>query len=73
MKNFYIFADALDYIEGNLCENFTHEDIAAACYCSLSGLQKTWKYCSRTTLKEYISKRRLTKAAEDIAKTDMTI
>ncbi len=73
MKNFCIFADAINYIEGNLCSPIVQEDIAAACYCSLSALQKVWRYCSHTSLKEYISKRRLTRSAEDIVRTDMTL
>lgn len=73
MKNFCIFADAVNYIEDNLCSDITQEEIAAACCCSLSALQKTWRYCTHTSLKEYITKRRLTKCAEDIARTDMTL
>ncbi len=73
MKNFCIFADAVNYIEDNLCSDITQEDIAAACYCSLSALQKIWRYCTHTSLKEYITKRRLTRSAEDIAHTDMTL
>ena len=73
MKNFCIFADAVNYIEDNLCNDVTQDDIAAACCCSLSALQKVWRYCTHTSLKEYISKRRLTRSAEDIAHTDMTL
>ena len=73
MQNFYIFSNALNYIEDNLCNDFTQEDIANACYCSLSSLQKIWRYCTITSLKEYISKRRLTKAAYDIVHTDDSI
>ena len=73
MKNFCIFADAVNYIEENLCSPIAQEDIAAACYCSLSSLQKVWRYCSHTSLKEYITKRRLTRCAEDIVHTNMTL
>lgn len=73
MKNFCIFADALNYIEDNLCSDVTQDDIAAACCCSLSALQKVWRYCTHTSLKEYIAKRRLTRSAEDIVRTDMTL
>ncbi len=73
MKNFCIFADAVNYIEDNLCDDISQEDIAAACFCSLSTLQKVWRYCTHTSVKEYITKRRLTKCAEDIAHTDMTL
>ena len=73
MKNFCIFADAMNYIENNLCSPISQDDIAAACYCSLSALQKVWRYCTHTSLKEYITKRRLTRSAEDIVRTDMTL
>ena len=66
MKNFCIFVDAVNFIEDNLCNRITQEDIAKACCCSLSNLQKVWRYCSHSSLKEYISKRRLTRSAEDI-------
>lgn len=73
MKNFCIFVDAVNYIEDNLCSDITQEEIAAACCCSLSALQKVWRFCTHTSLKEYITKRRLTKCAEDIVHTDMTL
>ena len=72
-NNFCIFTTALDYIEHNLCSEFTQEDIAAVCYCSLSALQKLWRYATHTSLKEYISKRRLTNAGIDLLNTDMTV
>lgn len=40
MKDFYIFACSLEYIENNLSGGITQEDIAAHCCCSLSALQK---------------------------------
>ena len=73
MKNFCIFADTVDYIGKNLCNPISQEEIAAACFCSLSTLQKVWHYCTHTGLKEYIAKRRLTCSAEDILNTDMTL
>ena len=72
-NNFCIFTTALDYIEHNLCSEFTQEDIAAVCYCSLSALQKLLRYATHTSLKEYISKRRLTNAGIDLLNTDMTV
>lgn len=72
-NNFCIFASALDFIENNLCSEFTQEQIAASCYCSLSALQKLWRYSTHTSLKEYISKRRLTNAGADLLNTDMTV
>lgn len=73
MNNFCIFADALNFIEEHLCCEISQEDIADACFCSLSNLQKIWRYCSRTSLKEYISKRRLTNAAYDLVHSGLSV
>lgn len=73
MRNFCIFVDALNYIEDNLCGRISQEDIAAECCCSLSALQKVWRYCSHTSLKEYISKRQLTCCAEEILRGGSTL
>lgn len=73
MKNFAIFADSLDFIEEHLCTPMTQEEIADACYCSLSHLQKIWRYCANTSLKEYISRRRLTCSAREILDKEQNI
>ncbi|HWT75357.1 MAG TPA: helix-turn-helix domain-containing protein [Mobilitalea sp.] len=73
MKNFYILTDAINYIEDNLCNDFTLEDVAEACYSSLSGLKKLFGYTFHLGLKEYISKRRMTHAAQDLLKLDSSI
>ena len=73
MKNFCIFVDALNFIEDNLCSPISQEEIAAQCCCSLSALQKVWRYCSHTSIKEYISKRRLTGCAEEILRGGSTL
>lgn len=72
-SGFAIFASALEFIEDNLCEDFTQEDIARECFCSLSTLQKLWRYATDSSLKEYITKRILTRAGRDLLSSDMTI
>ena len=67
MKDFYIFTESLCYIEERLNEALTQEDIAQHCGCSVSALQKTWKYCTRLGVMQYVRRRRLTRAARDIA------
>ncbi|MBQ6229829.1 MAG: diguanylate cyclase [Eubacterium sp.] len=67
-NSFIIFITALDFIEEHLTEEFSQEDIAARCYCSLSSLQKTWKVCTHMSVKEYVTKRRLTMAGRDMQK-----
>ncbi|MGF7144557.1 AraC family transcriptional regulator [Anaerotaenia torta] len=73
MKNFYILTDAIHYIEENLCNDFTLEEVAASCYSSLSGLKKLFAYAFHMGLREYISKRRMTHAAHDILNTGLSI
>lgn len=73
MKNFYILTDAINYIEDNLCNEFTLEDVAEACYSSLSGLKKLFRYAFHHGLYEYVSKRRLTHAAHDLLNTDLSV
>lgn len=72
-NSFTVFITALGYIEDHLCEEFTQEDIAAHCYCSLSTLQKTWKYCTHLSLKEYIQKRKVTLAGRDIMNGKLSV
>jgi AraC family transcriptional regulator len=73
LKNFYILTDAINYIEDNLCNQITLEDVAEACYSSLSGLKKLFGYAFRLGLKEYISKRRMTHAANDLMNTELSV
>jgi AraC family transcriptional regulator len=73
LKNFYILTDAINYIEDNLCNEFTLEDVAEACYSSLSGLKKLFRYAFHHGLYEYISKRRMTHAAHDLLNTDRSV
>jgi len=65
--------EALEYIENNLCDEISQEDIANACYCSLSSLQKLFRYVFHVSIKEYVSKRRLTYAAKELINTDNSI
>jgi AraC family transcriptional regulator len=73
LKNFYILTDAINYIEDNLCNEFTLDHVAEACYSSLSGLKKLFAYAFHLGLKEYISKRRMTHAAHDLLNSELSI
>jgi AraC family transcriptional regulator len=66
MKQLGYLAEALEYIENNICEDITAEDVANACYYSKSGLQKIFKYVYDCSIKEYVIHRRITKAARDL-------
>lgn len=66
MNNIELLSAALDYIESNINENITANNVANACYCSKSYLQKIFKYVNGYSIKEYIRKRRITKASKDL-------
>jgi AraC family transcriptional regulator len=66
MNNLELLSNALDYIEDNISEKITAENVADACYCSKSCLQKLFKYVNGYSIKEYVIKRRITKAAKDL-------
>ena len=72
MSKVELLSDALDYIENNIYEDITADDVAKACYCSKSYLQKIFRYVNYCSIKEYIIKRRLTKAARDLVR-DLTV
>ncbi|SHK06752.1 AraC family transcriptional regulator [Hathewaya proteolytica DSM 3090] len=73
MKNFYVLTDALNYIENNLCDIINQEELAKACYCSLSSLQKIFKYVFQLSINDYICRRRMTCAAKELIESDMSI
>lgn len=66
MDNLALLNLALCYMEENLSEDITAEDVARACYCSPSSLQKLFRQLAHYSVKEYIIKRRLTRAARDL-------
>lgn len=68
MNNMEILSSALNFIENNLNEEITADDVSKACYCSKSSLQKIFKYLCGYSIKEYIIKRRITKAAGELVK-----
>ena len=73
MRSFYILTSALDFIENNLLEPITLDDIAAACNFSLSGLHAMFRYAFGYSLKGYLTGRRLSHAAYDLVNTDFPI
>lgn len=72
VKNFYVLTDAVNFIEDNICEEISGQMIADYCCVSLSSLQKLFRLAMQKSIKEYIGKRRISLAAEDILKTDMS-
>lgn len=66
MNKAELLADALEYMEQHLNDNITTENVAAACYCSRSTLEKLFRYVNHMSIREYLVRRRLTRAARDI-------
>ena len=73
MRNFFLLEAAVNFIEEHLCDPITGEDVAKACFSSLSGLQKLFRYALYHSLQEYIAKRRLTNAARDLYRSNGTV
>ncbi len=65
--------NALEYIEANLCEEITQDDCARAACCSLSGLQKMFRYVFHMSIGDYVTRRRLSKAALDLQKGELSV
>lgn len=66
MRSFALLTDALAYIDENLEAPLTPDGIAAACFCSVSGLQKLFRYALHLGVKEYVERRRLTVGARQL-------
>lgn len=73
MESFAVLTKALNYIEQNLCEDISQEDIARHCSYSLSSLQKMFRSIFRIGIGDYINRRRISSAANDLLQTDATI
>ena len=73
MKELCILSDALNYIEDNICGELVQADIAAACCCSLSALQKLFRYAFNISVGDYITRRRLTCCAKELVNTDRSV
>ena len=73
MKNLCILNDALNYIEDHLKEDFTQQEIAAHCCCSLSSLQKLFSYAFHIGVADYVTRRRLTCCARELVQSDRSI
>ena len=54
---------SISFIEDHLDENMQTEDIAAACYASKSNLEKVFKFTTKFSVHDYITRRRMNKAA----------
>ncbi len=59
-----ILTVALAYLEDNLTEKITTDDVAKAAYCSKSTLEKLFRCVSHMSVHDYMIRRRMSKAAK---------
>lgn len=64
MNNLELLAEALEYMEQHLSEDIRTEDIAENCYCSKSTLEKLFRCVNHISVRDYMVRRRMTKAAK---------
>lgn len=68
MGNLDLLADSLEYIEAHLRDNIRTDDIALACHCSRSTLEKLFLYVNSISVHDYVVRRRMMLAARQISR-----
>jgi len=66
MSKITLLADALEYLEEHLTEDIKTEEVAQACFCSKSTLEKLFRGINHLTVHDYIVRRRMMKAARHL-------
>lgn len=73
MQKYFELTTALEYIENHILDNCLQTDIAQAACVSLSALQKMFRFTFGYSINEYIVKRKMTLAAEELSETEIPI
>ncbi len=63
LGNMELLADALEFMECHIADEIRTEDIAGACFCSKSTLEKLFRSVNRISVHDYLVRRRMMKAA----------
>ena len=66
MENFQLLIEAMEYIEDNLTEPIKTENIADKLHCSKSTIEKLFRYINNISIRDYIIRRRMSKASREI-------
>ena len=66
MENFQLLIEAMEYIEDNLNEPIKTENIADKLHCSKSTIEKLFRYINNISIRDYIIRRRMSKASREI-------
>ena len=64
MGNMELLTTALEYLESHLEEDVRTEDVAKACYCAKSTLEKLFRCVMNISVHDYMVRRRMMKAAK---------
>lgn len=67
MRNVGLLMASLEYIENHLCDDIRTEDVAEACFCSKSALEKIFRCVCHISVHDYIIRRRMMGAARRLA------
>lgn len=67
MRRVELLLISLEYIENHLRDDIRTDDVAAACYCSKSTLEKMFRCVNRISVHDYIIRRRMMQAARLLA------
>lgn len=63
MSRLVLLANAMEYIEKNLMEDIRTEEIAKACFCSKSTIEKLFQDVNHISIHDYVVRRRMMKGA----------
>lgn len=68
-----LMQQAICYMEEHICENINYSDVAKSVHMSNYNFHRTFSFIAGMTANEYIRKRRLTLAAEELQTTDISV
>lgn len=68
-----LIQQAICYMEKHICEDITYADAAKSVYMSNYNFHRTFSFIAGMTPNEYIRKRRLTLAAQELQETDISV
>lgn len=66
MRNVELLVTALECIEQHLSDDIRTEDLAAACFCSRSTLEKLFRSAFHISVHDYVVRRRMMRAAKEL-------
>ncbi len=72
MNNMELLTNALTYIENHLDKDIKTQDVADACFCSKSTLEKLFRCVNNISVRDYLIRRRMMKAARMIVEEPET-